>query len=505
MLTLGIRYLNGCVVASHGRHEQVEWPPHPGRVFMALVAAHYETGAAPAEREALLWLESQPQPPDIHAPEACPRTTVTQYVPVNDDPAQYHRDPKTKKAKFYQEIPGTPFRRNRQDRTFARAWLAEDTAYLCWPQADPPQAIRSALQTISAKTTRIGHSSSLVQVWLADEPPAHLPRWVPDAARANCQMRVPVSGTLAALDEDFQQRHQRARDHRDESKSRSPVAGRRPLAEHGYARAEAAAPTPAICGTVFSPHLVVFTLERLEGPYRHLDLACTLALTERWREALASHANDLSAEAQQIISGHAPDRKPLEKPHLVFLPLGVVGHEHADGHLMGAALALPDAIPASLRQEVLRAAASVGELVLGRLGRWALEPVNMSRPPMTLRADIWTAHPAGATHWATVTPVAFDQHPKARNKAAYQTEAAELITGACERIGLPRPREVIITPVSAHLGAPPAHTFPRLRRKDGTERRHTQAILVFAEPVRGPVLLGAGRYRGYGFCRPMNP
>ncbi len=501
MLTLGIRYLHGCVVASHGRHEQVEWPPHPGRVFMALVAAHYETGADPAERDALLWLENLP-PPEVHAPEHYPSAPVTQYVPVNDDPAQI--SVKQGKVRFYQEILATPFRRNRQDRTFARAWLADDTVYLCWPHADPPQAIRSALETLCAKTTRIGHSSSLVQVWQADEPPAHLPRWVHDEARATCQLRVIAPGTLQALDEDYHQRHQRARDPRNESKSRSPVAGKRPLSEHGYVRAEAAAPAPAIRGTVFSPHLLVFTLERLEGPYRHLDLACTLVLTERWREALASHANDLSAEAQQTISGHAPDRKPLEQPHLAFLPLGVVGHEHADGHLMAAALALPDAIPASLRQEVLRAAASVRELVLGRLGRWALEPVTMSRPPLALRADAWTAHPTGATHWACVTPVAFDQHPKAKDKAAYQTEAANLIADACERIGLPRPREVIITPVSAHLGVPPAHAFPRLRRKDGSERRHTHAILVFAEPVRGPVLLGAGRYRGYGFCRPMN-
>ena len=29
------------------------------------------------------------------------------------------------------------------------------------------------------------------------------------------------------------------------------------------------------------------------------------------------------------------------------------------------------------------------------------------------------------------------------------------------------------------------------------------AILIFSEPVVGPVLLGAGRYRGYGLCRPL--
>lgn len=59
------------------------------------------------------------------------------------------------------------------------------------------------------------------------------------------------------------------------------------------------------------------------------------------------------------------------------------------------------------------------------------------------------------------------------------------------------------TAVSAHLGVPLAFEFPRLTRKDGSERRHAHAILVFNEPVRGPVLIGAGRYRGYGVCRPL--
>jgi CRISPR-associated protein Csb2 len=32
-------------------------------------------------------------------------------------------------------------------------------------------------------------------------------------------------------------------------------------------------------------------------------------------------------------------------------------------------------------------------------------------------------------------------------------------------------------------------------------RRHL--VLYFAEPVAGPVLLGAGRFRGLGLCRPV--
>jgi CRISPR-associated protein Csb2 len=77
-----------------------------------------------------------------------------------------------------------------------------------------------------------------------------------------------------------------------------------------------------------------------------------------------------------------------------------------------------------------------------------------------------------------------------------------MIRQDCRRARIPEPCEVIVTPVSAHFGAPPAEAFPRLRN-DGNERCHCHAILIFTEPVRGPILLGAGRYCGYGLCRPM--
>jgi CRISPR-associated protein Csb2 len=250
---------------------------------------------------------------------------------------------------------------------------------------------------------------------------------------------------------------------------------------------------------------VIFRLERVDGPFRHLDLACTLALTARWRDALVSHANDLSAEARSILSGHVWDGAPLQEAHIALLPLGFVGHQYADGHLSGVALALPEQAVGNLRSEVLRAAERTCKegLKLGRLGAWKLNPLTIAGPLETLCAATWTAHPDGATHWSTVTPIAYDQHPKAKDKAEYLAEVAAMIAAGCERIGLRRPREVIVTPVSAHLGAPLAHTFPRLRRKDGSEHRHAHAIIVFDEPVRGPIMIGAGRYRGYGFCRTM--
>lgn len=271
----------------------------------------------------------------------------------------------------------------------------------------------------------------------------------------------------------------------------------------GYARPASIRDGPSAPGTVFSPHLTVLTLEPETGPYRHLDLPFVLQVAQRWREAILSESNDLPDRVRHLLSGHVKDGVPLEGPHLAFIPLAFVGHPHADGRLLGMGLVLPEGLSGEERRQALRAVGRVRHLLLGRLGTWQVARTTGARPAWNLRPEAWTAHPEGATHWSTVTPVVYDRHPKTNDRAAYQREVASMLAQGCVRIGLTEPREVVVTPVSAHLGAPPAHAFPRLRRKDGSQRRHTHAILVFNRPVRGPILVGAGRYRGYGACRPM--
>jgi CRISPR-associated protein Csb2 len=517
VLALGIRYLNGFAAASEpDDRERVEWPPHPGRVFMALAAAHFQTGAEPAEREALLWLEGL-QAPAIKAPEGMPRAVVTHYVPVND-----------KAGPSKAILQSVPLTRDRQARAFARAWLESDTVYLLWPDAEPKDAIRSALEALCSKVSRIGHSSSLVQVWLAGREEAGEPNWIPDEEAVVTRVRIPSPGLLSDLERRFnaqeverfadlkaaeadttdRKRQKAAKERLKQEFPDGPPPQTRPSvsAYQGYGETRPKS-TAVAQGTVFSPHLLVLKLEPKEAPYRHLDLASVLAVTDRWREALCSESNDLPELVRAVLSGHDPRGPALEGPHLAFLPLAFVGsHQHADGRLLGMALALPARLSREERRGVLTAISRVRSLALGRLGRmgvWRLETEAASRPPQNLRPEVWTAYPAGAMHWSTVTPVVYDRHPKTKVKAAYLREVAGMIEEASIRTGLPEPREVIVTPVSAHLGVPPAHAFPRLRRKDGSERRHIHAIVVFDQPVCGPVALGAGRFRGYGFFRPM--
>lgn len=519
MLAFGIRYLTGFVAAAEPDDlERAEWPPHPARIFMALAAAHFQTGADPSERAALLWLEGATRDgeistPVIAAPDAIQRAVVKHYVPVND-----------KAGPSKALLHSLPLTRDRQDRVFARAWLDDDCVYLQWPDLDPPDPHRKALVDLCAKVTRIGHSSSLVLMWLAEAGEVTATNWVPDEEHATIRMRIAGPGTLdhlelqynAAAVEDYaglkvaemqdDPRAQKAarKRLREQYGNRPPLRQRPRLSLYqGYARPPDETTTREATGTVFSPHILAFQLAARQGPFRHLGLVATLTLTGRWREAILSHANGLPEPVRRMLSGHGADGGPAEEPHLAFLPFAFVGDEHADGHLLGMGLALPAHFSREERREALRAIAAVRELKLGPLGVWQVEAVTAEQPARALRPEVWTAQPKGATHWSTVTPIALDRHPKACDKAQYQKDITDLIAAACARMSLPKPHEVIVTQVSAHLGVPPSFAFPRLQRKDGSERRHTHAILVFEKPVCGPMLIGAGRFRGYGMCRPM--
>lgn len=272
----------------------------------------------------------------------------------------------------------------------------------------------------------------------------------------------------------------------------------------GSARTRLTAEQASAPGTVFSGRFIVRTLAQESGRCRELDLCCAPHVAQRWREAILTQVNDAPEPVRKLLSGHNHDGAPLEDPHLAFVPLAFVGHRRADGRLLGMGLVLPESIDPRERRHALRAIARIDRLLLGRLGVWRIRSVHAAEQPWNLHPEAWTAHPNGATHWSTVTPIAFDRHPKAADRVACQMEVAEMIARGCVRIGLPRPKEVIVTSASAHLGVTPAHAFPRLKRKDGSRRRHAHAILVFEEPVRGPILIGAGRFRGYGVCRPID-
>jgi CRISPR-associated protein Csb2 len=496
---------------------------------MALAAAHYQTGGLPDERDVLLLLEEQP-PPSIYAGESSIRPSVTHFVPVND------RGGLTSKAPL-STAPGLA--RERQPRTFARAWIPDEIVFLAWPDSKLAPKQLTTLALLCRKVTRVGHSQSLVQMWIEEMLPEGLPAWQPDEVTPTTHLRIAGPGLMEYLDQAFNKAaiedfwgleeatvipdpeptgNKKADRAAKEKASEFRDAARAKLAEtfsdskvpprlwpdqslwHGYSRPPEAEKVYAP-GTVFDPSLLILQLTRRNSSYRALDAATTLAVARQLRDALHGLCG---TAAPELLTGHRADGAAADRPHIAFLPLLFTGQAYADGRVMGMALAFPHITNSGDRRTVLRALAVLQKngLVLGRLGEWDI--ARPESPGATLQSNSWTANPAGRKEWATVTPFVFDKHAKAKDLAAYREEIAASIRLACERAGVRVPVRVVVTPTSAHLGIPAAHAFPRLQRKDGSERRHCHAILEFDEPIIGPLVLGAGRYLGYGLCRPVD-
>jgi CRISPR-associated protein Csb2 len=459
VFALRVEFLLGRMTSQsvHDRDEP-EWPPHPVRLFYALVATHFETGAEPAEVRFLEWLEAQ-GPALLVASDGTRRVTVTHYVPVND-------------VRLQDGVGNLPDRRPRQPRTFPAFVPQDPVVYFVWPDADPPTDVRLAAATLCGKVSCLGHSSSLVGVApVSAVPPA---TWEPSPdEQAEVVLRVPFPGLLAAL----RAAHQRF--------LASGVRGALPAAAQAYRRARRTPRVAKAC-SVFGT-MVAF--RRSEGP--RLPATAAPMVARAMRRAILALAGEPIPE---VLSGHQPDGSPSVRPHVAYLGLPDVGHRYADGHLLGVAALLPRDLSAEDRQKVLAALGRLQSLALGRLGLWRLVRLQGLPAAQGLWPETWCGP---SRWWHSVTPVLLDRFPD----TLWGPEARACVAEACRRIGLPAPSVVQTSPYAVPRGAPPAFAFAPAR--GARERRPlVHASLAFSAPVEGPLLLGAGRFWGWGLFRP---
>lgn len=523
MFSLGIRYLMGwsMAAADGAKKERAEWPPHPDRVYMALAAAWFETGKDAREGEALRWLECLPAP-KLSAAGHTQRQVVTHYVPVNDQGLSTTKTIQSLAANTQASLAGLkdaglsqlPEFRSRQPRAFPVAIPHDPDVHLIWDEAIPERH-REPLAALCHKVGAIGHSASLAQMWLEDAPPAA--SLLPVSGMAASRMRVFGPGRLTYLEARYnrdrviahadleeQAKNAKGKDKKmlkerinTEFPSGRPASLRpEPGLWQGYATpAQAVEPEPL--GGVFDPRLVVLSLSG-----KRLPLPAALKLTEALRGALLKAC---PRPIPEWVSGHDAEGRASSQPHVALLPLPFVGGDHADGRIMGVALALPRDLDPAEATRVLETWLRDDDGQPRQLklfdGQWlecGAELETRERPPHSLRLDTWTG---AARRWASVTPVVLDRHFDGPDKWEL---AAESVKTACERAGLPRPIEVLLHPVSLIEGVPKSNEFPWIKRKkDGGRMHHTHAVIVFGEAVQGPVLVGAGRFRGYGLCCPL--
>jgi CRISPR-associated protein Csb2 len=487
VLAFRVRYLLGRVAAADvsrgSEKDRGEWPPHPDRLFCALVQAWGDLGRRDSEREFLERLERAGSP-HVHATRAAADVARVSFVPVPDNWKPYFRDPNTKKDKPFPVMGAMRIGRDRKERRFVSQAVNLDVhephATIGWPRPREHQEWQErdygAAATLSRLVSYLGHSSSVVAVDVVREVPVSA--WIPDDNDGALLLRVPHEDRLKILEAAF------------EADRRPPVST---WQSYGERRVDSPGPRS------HWPSMVVFRIAG--GPHR-LPLVASLQATRALREHLKDifRKPPFNEEPPEVVSGRTPKvsgQSVAQSPHLAFVPLPDVDHEHAAGHLLGLALLLPASLKGDERRRVLAAIARLEDLELPAIGRWRLERQTLETPLHGLLPATWIGP---SRSWATVVPMAFDRDPG--DVLGGDAEAGVRV--ACTRLGLPSPAEVALWATPFILGVAHAREFPLFRPTvTAPRRRHVHVRLEFDAPIHGPLAIGAGRYLGYGLCRPF--
>lgn len=446
-----------------------EWPPHPARVFMALVAS----AESDADFDALRWLERCP-PPEIHA---CGLTDVREAVEqrfvvtnriVRGGGNQHHSG------------------RTNGVRVRSGVVVGEPTFALVWPDATPTETVVQALARLARAVPYVGRSSCEARVRVLDTLTErdgwhhYLPAGLDEPGEP---VRVPYVGFTDAL-------------------RRAYAEGRRAHLTTREVVYVEARPEPAPEGPAMSPFSDLLTYA-FEQPYAAIDgrhlVRVTWMLRKAVHERICRKNGAPPKNPSEVLPPAVSGRNAGRSTHVAFLALPHVEHEHADGRLMGIALAIPRDMSAADRRVLLEATV-LDELRRLRLFRSVDLPLRLTLGSASgetrhaLQPERWIGRARGHTAWSTATPIALDHFTRSRDRDA------ELVATAAVNAGYPEPIEVETCReplVPGAIGRPSLGVLPPHRR-----RPLVHAHLRFAEPVVGPVVIGSLRFLGVGLCVP---
>lgn len=561
MFAITIELLAGRYVATaYNDRDRVEWPPHPARLFSALVATWAEgdpaSGDGEGELQALRWLERQAAPAIWASPfaEAGLRKVVPMFVPVNDvsvvsspgrdklddaeaalststdakSTAKLTKDVEKLRQKLLDDtVKATAVptkagkgdadaghavmleRRTKQPRTFPSATPAHPALAFQWDGVDVPSELRAGLDRLVGRLVRLGHSSTLVRASVANEAAmladivAKTTCHVEDSDHGDLVIRWVAAGQVERLGRAF-----------DLHKETEPRV--LPARFVRYRQGQRTERKPVPHG-VLGRDLIVFA--RVDGP--RLPSTSTVGLARQLRRALMAAAEQ---PVHEVISGHHPDGAASTKPHLAILPLPVVTGPHPDGSIIGVALSVPrDCTPeertaimkavANLERQNVAATASSAPAViplrLGEAGVLGIQRIDFGEDRRsTLRASTWCRP---SMRWASATAVALDRNPgdlhdanPAKRQQAFDAAVASVRASVLAQ-GLPEPIEIDVVRSCVVPGTAKPLNYPRFPiSTDRPQRVLVHVRLLFAEPVAGPVVLGAGRFHGLGLLLPVD-
>ncbi len=463
MLTVSAEFLHGTFrgdpdgAANTGRLTRGEWPPAPFRLFAALVAADgTRERCVVTDGAELEWFERL-SPPVIHAHEKpwhqvlCPRYVVG------------HKGSADKST--HQEYVG---RSGVLHRPGVRVTPRYPHVVYLWNES-PPEVTLDALRRRAARIGYLGAADSPVRVRVMTQMPEAAPgdAFVPDP-NGDVMVNVPAPGDLRILDRMY-----------DAWVKRGADLGR---AQFPALRHEVSYRSPRSAAS--SENGAVVAWLRLGTAVSGRRVATVTAL---FKKAVLSKYQTIHGDPPAVLHGHGFGANGYDLAR--FLALPDIGSPWSRGRIHGLALWMPPGCDSIVRRRAADAAFAIRRLT-GRgidasVQRWD----NESRP-VAARPDRWNCSAQG---WVTAFPAI---HERRR-----PVDLAE-VSRWCRHAGLPVPiafraargplirGAVDLAPVEVNRPGRPGLPYSHIE-------------LWFAQPVPGPVVIGAGRQRGFGLCVPQ--
>lgn len=464
MLAISVEFLHGTFrgdpdgTAVTGRLAQGEWPPSPARLFAALVAADgTRERSRVTDGHELIWMERLP-PPEIHAqPEPWHQVLQPRFVVAHGG-----RSDKTHHEYLARE--------GALHRPGVRVSSSNSLVVYRWNVEPPDEEIFDSLRRRAARVGYLGAADSPVRLRVVTKMPfgAVSEVFVPDP-KGDLPISVPRPGNVDVLDRMYDAWRERGA---SVARSQFPAllhleTYRSPGAQDATNRGEVVAWLrlhPAVSGRRIS------------------------AVTALFKDAVLSRHQRMHGEPPAILHGHGFTRSGYDLARYLALP--DVGYPHSRGRIHGLALWLPPGSDRVQCQKARDAAVAIDALV-GRGIEVFVEPRANEERPWTVNPRRWRGP---SSVWVTAFPVIHE-----RRGVPGLSEASRW----CRHAGLPEPiafrslrtpllpGAVDLAPVEVNRPGRPALSY-------------SHAEFRFAESISGPVVVGAGRQRGFGLCVPID-
>ena len=486
----------------HGLDDRyaAEWPPAPARLFQALLAGASRGAAVPAAVQAALdWLQTLP-PPVIAAPRGTPGQAHIRYVPNNDLDA---------------ELPGKRYEdavaKTRVGKRI-RPTLFDAAAPIlyCWPVSGDANGHARGLRAVADDLYQLGRGvdmawaeAELVDVDEAERrilAHAGIVYRPTEGADAGHHLLCPQPGLRQSLTARFEGLRLRFR---------AAGTARKPI------RTFVQPPKPRLQRVAYGAEPRRFTFELRKPDSRagyadwRLDGAAELVQGARDQaaERLRAAVPDLADSVERYLIGRgAGDADKASRARIV--PIPSVGHEHVDRSIRRLQVRVPQTCPLAAED----VAWAFSQVV------WSDEDGAIVRELHRVEDDRMAARFEGrGRRWRSVTPLAL---PTAGRRRIGPDRRAAEAKGGAERRAEEALAVAAVHQALRHAGVsvPVAGVGVQREPFDRQGSRAEQfapgtrfaketlwhASITFADRVKGPLLLGDGRFIGLGLMGPAD-